>query len=685
MRSVRIALALGLILGCLTAGCRDGKEKPAPSSSPSQGGSEGGGAVAVQDPGEGSGTPEPGESPASEVTPEPVVCGTVKPWDGDGDGVSDATEENNAKAGYLPFSPSQCDTDPSHPEGTFYAGSLDHGVNLTDRGSGYIHLRGGDPVDADDWGSLALVSCIEAVGRAWEATGRRINVTDLSQRPGGKFRPHRSHQNGLDVDLRYVRKDGQDAPLDLRRNPEAYDTLATQELLRLFLQHCDVNLIFSDTGRLGFTDQELDPGRNVLTQAPGHSNHFHLRLKPPAPKTAQMRHSLGWLGSLGLSAALFQQPPLVRPQAPRPRPAQVTPVSPVSPVPPIPPALAAPLLVQRSTDDRRTILRGDPATRQAAVLYRSAKDVIFELAVSADNRFTAALESTDGIVEEGEYAVPPKNELVVLNADGQVVRRVQADVQEYRFSPDGQKIAYLTGTYYEGGVGFAPEGVFILDIASGATERVNAENVYDLEWGPAGEGTLMLRALAAAPDRRVLRYDARSRRLSAEPSGAFQLSPDGQFFVKQPHELIEEGSCQPGDQSRGKASDCFQIIDRRTGRPAPLPSQNLGRPVSWVGGEGHLLLFSKQEQTSKEQTLQLGGTMLRGRLPGEVTRAESQLWDPAKAEVVRKVPGAAATGERPGVWIGNRSQLLLEKVPERTLRSKPVLERLIVEPVKPPR
>jgi murein endopeptidase len=674
-----LAFVLVLILACLAAGCHAKAESGGSSSGGSAGSGGGGGTVAAGNPGEGSGSP--GDDDAG--TEAPAVCGTVEPWDKDGDGVSDATEENNSKAGYLPFSPSQCDPDPSRPVGKFYAGSLDKGVNLTDRGSGYIHLRGGDPVDTDDWGSLELVNCVETVGRAWEATGRRIDVNDLSRRPGGRFRPHSSHQNGLDADIRYVRKDGQDAPLDLRRNPEEYDPLATQELMRLFLKNCEVSLIFSDTGRLGFGDQELDPDREVLTYATGHSNHFHLRLNPPPGRSAGMG-SLDRLWSFGVAASLLQPlllaPPLTRSpriaQAPRPRrpPLQVTQVPPVVRPP------SAPLLVQRATDDRRTILRGDPATRSAKVLYRSPRDVVFELAVSPDSRYTAALESTDGVVQEAEYAVPPRNQLVILDGGGQVVRRVEADVQQYRFSPDGRKVAYLTGTYFEGGEGFMPEGVFILDIASGATERVEAEDVYDLDWGAAGEGSLMLRALAVAPERRVLRYDARSRRVSAVPSGAFHVSPDGKFFLKQPDELIEEGTCEPG---RKKPGDCFQVFNGSTGQAVSAPSQDLGRPMGWAGGGGHLLLLLKQEQTSREQTLRLGRTQVRGRLPGQVTRAESSLWDPATAQVVKKVPAAAVTVERPGVWISGRNQLLLERVPDRATLARPALERVIVEPVPP--
>ncbi len=223
-----------------------------------------------------------GAATETEVVTPPILCGTAAGWDEDGDGISDTIERNNSESGYVPFQLPGCDTDPSRPGGSYYAGRLDGSVNLKDRGTGYVHNRGGDPVDADDWGSLALLACLETVGREWEATGRELNVNDLSQRGGGRFRPHRSHQNGLDVDLRYVRRDGKSHPLDIRRDPEAYDADATQALMKLILDHCNVNVIFADVDRLGFDSRQLGSERQVLAYAPGHSNHFHLRLNAPS-------------------------------------------------------------------------------------------------------------------------------------------------------------------------------------------------------------------------------------------------------------------------------------------------------------------------------------------------------------------------------------------------------------------
>jgi hypothetical protein len=220
---------------------------------------------------------------AAEVAPAadaPAACGSRQSWDQDGDGISDAIEDNNRPFGHA-FSPSRCDRDPSRPVGAPASGSLSLGVNLRDRGPGYLHVRGTDPVDGDDWGTLPLVACIEDVGRSWESTLLAVTVTDLSLRAGGLFRPHSSHQNGLDVDVRYIRADGRAAPLDIRLQPDGYDPVATRGLIEAFIALCPVHVIFTDLDFLQFTNEDV--ARPVLMTARGHTNHFHVRLKGAAP------------------------------------------------------------------------------------------------------------------------------------------------------------------------------------------------------------------------------------------------------------------------------------------------------------------------------------------------------------------------------------------------------------------
>jgi len=201
-------------------------------------------------------------------------CGSLpEQWDADGDGISDATERNNAAEQYHPFDPESCDRDPTVVVGEPHDGGIQGAINLKDVGVGYRHYRGGDPSDGDDWGSLALINCIEAIGRRWGDRRPRININDLSVNTGGRFSPHRSHQNGLDVDVRYVRNDGADGPLDLELTPDLHDADATREMLEAFFAACPVHVVFADLDSLGFK-----PGDARVRHANGHSNHFHVRL-----------------------------------------------------------------------------------------------------------------------------------------------------------------------------------------------------------------------------------------------------------------------------------------------------------------------------------------------------------------------------------------------------------------------
>lgn len=69
------------------------------------------------------------------------------------------------------------------------------------------------------WGTDELVGLLERASRsvATRTPGARLTVGDLSRRGGGRFRPHRSHQSGRDVDLAFYFTDANGTPLDLDR------------------------------------------------------------------------------------------------------------------------------------------------------------------------------------------------------------------------------------------------------------------------------------------------------------------------------------------------------------------------------------------------------------------------------------------------------------------------------------
>jgi murein endopeptidase len=103
----------------------------------------------------------------------------------------------------------------------------------------------------------------------------RLGIGDLSRPRGGPFGPrHVSHQNGLDVDVYYPRRDRRERP---PTSVHQIDAALAQGLVDLFAD-AGAELVFvgPNTGLHG------PPG--VVQMLAGHDNHLHVRIGflPPA-------------------------------------------------------------------------------------------------------------------------------------------------------------------------------------------------------------------------------------------------------------------------------------------------------------------------------------------------------------------------------------------------------------------
>ncbi|MBL7716129.1 MAG: penicillin-insensitive murein endopeptidase [Bdellovibrionales bacterium] len=156
------------------------------------------------------------------------------------------------------------------------------------------------------YGTLDLVTLIEntAVALRKEVpTAERLQVGDLSQSTGGKISGHGSHQNGLDVDLIYLRKDRREldpkkatwfdeqfvtAQGSLTAN---FDLEANWALVRILHSSGRVQRIFVDAAikeafcahatALGIRPQVTEILRS-LRPWPAHDDHMHVRVVCPA-------------------------------------------------------------------------------------------------------------------------------------------------------------------------------------------------------------------------------------------------------------------------------------------------------------------------------------------------------------------------------------------------------------------
>lgn len=137
------------------------------------------------------------------------------------------------------------------------------------------------------WGSARLLRLVLRVVREHRVANPgapRVGIGDLSRPRGGDFGPrfgglgHASHQNGLDVDVYYPRRDGLELRADRVRQ---VDLELARDLLERFLAVPAVEVVFVGpaTGLDG-------PSKRVAALV-HHDDHMHVRLRgrPGAPRT----------------------------------------------------------------------------------------------------------------------------------------------------------------------------------------------------------------------------------------------------------------------------------------------------------------------------------------------------------------------------------------------------------------
>jgi murein endopeptidase len=120
--------------------------------------------------------------------------------------------------------------------------------------------------------TIRTVISVIAAYRAAHPYAPKVVVGDISRRGGGTFDEHVSHQNGLDVDVYYPRRD------KLLRAPIAVsqiDHRLAQDLLDRFVA-AGAQMIF-----IGYSTRLHGPG-GVVMPWPNHDNHMHVRFPPPA-------------------------------------------------------------------------------------------------------------------------------------------------------------------------------------------------------------------------------------------------------------------------------------------------------------------------------------------------------------------------------------------------------------------
>ena len=142
-------------------------------------------------------------------------------------------------------------------------------VLLPVKGPGFVTNNRGN--DQFQFGQLSTIDSAERVAAAWiqKHPNRPFSIGQISKKGGGPMPPHKSHQLGVDVDVRPMRKDGENAPVTI--TDSNYDRDLTTELIALWWRLAPTQAVF-------FNDQTvIDAGLSRFVNV--HHNHFHVRLR----------------------------------------------------------------------------------------------------------------------------------------------------------------------------------------------------------------------------------------------------------------------------------------------------------------------------------------------------------------------------------------------------------------------
>ncbi|MEN3283932.1 MAG: penicillin-insensitive murein DD-endopeptidase [Solirubrobacteraceae bacterium] len=163
-------------------------------------------------------------------------------------------------------------------------GRLEHGAQLPAEGPDFVTwdqvLRQSPNRGGRRWGTEELLAVLETVTREFRAAHPgvpRVLISDLSRPHGGPFGReygglgHASHQNGLDADVMYPRRDGL---LRAALRPAQVDRALAQDLVDRFLRAGAVKLFVGPHLHLGGP-------RDVVVALAHHDDHVHVRIPTP--------------------------------------------------------------------------------------------------------------------------------------------------------------------------------------------------------------------------------------------------------------------------------------------------------------------------------------------------------------------------------------------------------------------
>lgn len=276
-------------------------------------------------------------------------------------------------------------------------------------------------------------------------------------------------------------------------------------------------------------------------------------------------------------------------------------------------------------------------TNEEEILHESKEDIYFhDLQVSPTGKFVSAIQTRRGVTPPGahDFSVLPRNSLILMTPEGKQPRKLDEDVRKFSWSPDGEKIAYITGTYYEGGVGFKTTGVWIFDLKDQSKKQIKKDfphpsvrgfegGGYEIKWAKH-DTNVYIRDFDYLDG--IYRYNTRTGKSEKVDSKGINFSPDGKYYIEGVHLYLTSTN-----------EDITPKLKQRFG-------QEWSRiALDWVFNEGHCLHLVKQKARQEEDGRWVYPTV------------HNVIYDVEKDEILKEVTLPVSR------WTGSPDKLVFEK------------------------
>ncbi len=323
------------------------------------------------------------------------------------------------------------------------------------------------------------------------------------------------------------------------------------------------------------------------------------------------------------------------------------------------------IVIKRDLNNKRAIFKRDGQSGRSKVIYLSQKDLVINAKVSPNNEYISLIEIEKGTYKkENEwisvYKTPPRNSLTIIDPDGNIIHHLDDDVREYVWSPDGNYIAYITGTYSEDRevANFTYTGFYILNIDT--KEKIAIENrdqAYNLRWVKTDkENSIYIRTFSRETDKRVLRYDMLTKQFGPTNTQGIDYSPDGEYYAVYSYEAIYlADNCDKPVCVWVYESKSNQLLEK-------ISSGLLGNPVGWVYNKSHLFMFTKQEWSRQEKEVQRGGKTYTVSIFKDIIKSVNLVYDVETEKQIQLFEGKVAISNKWGEWVGNPNVVVIEEI-----------------------